>query len=127
MVSQGRPERQSDYSRMPSHRPLVIDNGAYFCRVGWAGEKDPRFSFHNVLHRPRHRGSGELTSIVGDYDSGTVKLFDFTRSSLRSAFDGNVVYQFETMESVRCCPLFIRFHGPYSKVVFKWMINFMGL
>lgn len=34
MVSQGRPERQSDYSRMPSHRPLVIDNGAYFCRVG---------------------------------------------------------------------------------------------
>jgi actin-related protein 5 len=37
---------------------------------------------------------------VGDYDSGTVKLFDFTRSSLRSAFDGNVVYQFETMESI---------------------------
>jgi hypothetical protein len=34
MVSQGRPERQSDYSRIPSHRPLVIDNGAYFCRVG---------------------------------------------------------------------------------------------
>lgn len=45
--------------------------------------------------------AGELVSLVGDFDSSLVKLFDFTRSSLRSPFDGNVVYQFETMECVR--------------------------
>ena len=39
-------------------------------------------------------------SLVGEFDPIYLKLFDFTRSSIRSAFDGNVVYQFETMESV---------------------------
>lgn len=45
-------------------------------------------------------GAGELVSLVGEFDPSFVKLFDFTRSSIRSAFDGNVVYQFETMECV---------------------------
>lgn len=44
--------------------------------------------------------AGELVSLVGEFDPNFVKLFDFTRSSIRSPFDGNVVYQFETMESV---------------------------
>lgn len=44
--------------------------------------------------------AGELVSLVGEFDPQYVKLFDFTRSSLRSPFDGNVVYQFETMECV---------------------------
>jgi len=44
--------------------------------------------------------AGELVSLVGEFDSNLVKLVDFTRSSIRSPFDGNVVYQFETMESV---------------------------
>ena len=43
---------------------------------------------------------GELVSLVGDFDPIYLKLFDFTRSSIRSAFDQNVVYQFETMECV---------------------------
>ena len=37
MPAQGvvkRPGRQQDYSLIPSQCPLVIDNGAYFCRVG---------------------------------------------------------------------------------------------
>lgn len=41
-----------------------------------------------------------MVSLVGEFDPQYVKLFDFTRSSLRSPFDGNVVYQFETMECI---------------------------
>ena len=53
--------------------------------------------------------AGELVSL-GEFDPNFVKLFDFTRSSIRSAFDGNVVYQFETMECVRSMDvLFIMF------------------
>eukprot|EP00249_Psilotum_nudum_P017779 c26484_g1_i2 orf=45-2201(+) len=100
MLFTGRPSRQQDYHLIPSSRSIVIDNGAFFCRVGWAGESSPRLLFRNALHRPRLKLSGELVNIVGDYDPALAKFFDFTRSSYRSAFDGNVVYQFETMECI---------------------------
>lgn len=44
--------------------------------------------------------TGEIVSVIGDFDPSLVKTFDFTRAALRTPFDGNVVYQFETMESV---------------------------
>lgn len=56
--------------------------------------------FRNVLHRPRLKPSGDLVNIVGDYDPALSRFLDFTRSSYRSAFDANVVYQFETMECI---------------------------
>ncbi|CAM6118427.1 unnamed protein product [Calypogeia fissa] len=95
-----RPTRQVDYHLIPPNCPLVIDNGAYHCRIGWAGETSPRFEFRNVVNKPRHRASGEIVSVVGDFDPALVKTFDFTRAALKSPFDGNVVYQFETMESI---------------------------
>lgn len=97
---QSRPQRQLDYSSIPRDRALVLDNGAFACRVGWAGEADPRFVFRNVLNKPRHRSSGEVVSIVGNYDPELVKVFDFTRSSLRTPFDANVVYHFDIMETI---------------------------
>ena len=39
-------------------------------------------------------------TIVGDHDVALLKYFDCTRSGPRSAFDNNVVYQFEIMEYV---------------------------
>lgn len=39
-------------------------------------------------------------TIVGDHDPALLKYFDCTRSGPRSAFDSNVVYQFEIMEYV---------------------------
>ncbi|KAI5066241.1 hypothetical protein GOP47_0018865 [Adiantum capillus-veneris] len=92
--------RQDDYYTFDASRAIVIDNGAHTCRVGWAGESEPRMTFRNVLHRPRLRPSGNVINIVGDYDPTLSRYLDFTRSSYRSAFDANVVYQFETMECV---------------------------
>ncbi|XP_020524009.1 actin-related protein 5 isoform X2 [Amborella trichopoda] len=43
---------------------------------------------------------GESVSIIGDLDPGLMKYFDYTRAPLRSPFDSNVVYQFETMEYI---------------------------
>lgn len=39
-------------------------------------------------------------TIVGDQDPGLMKYFDCTRSGPRSAFDGDVVYQYEIMEYI---------------------------
>eukprot|EP01018_Ginkgo_biloba_P023446 Gb_24010 [translate_table: standard] len=43
---------------------------------------------------------GEIVNIIGDYDPGLMKFFDFTCSTLQTDFDGNVMYQFETMEYI---------------------------
>ncbi|KAK6135871.1 hypothetical protein DH2020_030358 [Rehmannia glutinosa] len=40
----------------------------------------------------------ETVTVVGDHNPALLKYFDCTRSGPRSAFDGNVVYQFEIME-----------------------------
>ncbi|XP_052186914.1 actin-related protein 5 isoform X2 [Diospyros lotus] len=93
-------DRQSDYSVFPSSCPIVIDNGSCYFRIGWAGEDDPRIIFRNIVQRPRHKITGETVTIVGDHDPSLMKYFDCTRSGPRSAFDVNVVYQFETMEYI---------------------------
>lgn len=93
-------QRQSDYSTFPSDHPIVIDNGGSYFRIGWAGESDPRVIFRNIIQRPRHKITGETITIVGDHDTTLLKYFDCTRSGPRSAFDSNVVYQFEVMEYI---------------------------
>ncbi|KAL5986968.1 Actin-related protein 5 [Asimina triloba] len=95
-----RPSRQSDYNSFTPDTPIVIDNGGSTFRIGWAGESNPRLGFRNVVQRPRHKATGETVTIVGDHDPSLMKYFDCTRSSHRSAFDSNVVYQFEIMEYI---------------------------
>ncbi|XP_028776185.1 actin-related protein 5-like isoform X1 [Neltuma alba] len=93
-------QRQSDYNLFSSTTPIVIDNGASYFRIGWAGETDPRVVFRNIVQRPRHKVTGETVTIVGDHNPALMKYFDCTRSGPRSAFDSNVVYQFEIMEYI---------------------------
>ncbi|XP_042378950.1 actin-related protein 5-like isoform X1 [Zingiber officinale] len=95
-----RPSRQSDYARFSPTTPIVIDNGGSTFRIGWAGESDPRITFRNVVQRPRHKATGDAVTLVGDQDPALMKYFDCTRTSYRSPFDCNVVYQFEIMEYV---------------------------
>uniref|UniRef100_A0A453DXL4 Actin-related protein 5 n=1 Tax=Aegilops tauschii subsp. strangulata TaxID=200361 RepID=A0A453DXL4_AEGTS len=100
MSSVCRAPRETDFARFPNSAPIVIDNGASTFRIGWAGEAEPRVSFRNIVQRPRHRSSGETVTVVGDTDPALMKYFDCTRTSIRSAFDDDVVYQFEYMEYV---------------------------
>ncbi|KAG2272180.1 hypothetical protein Bca52824_066735 [Brassica carinata] len=92
--------RQTDYNLFPPSVPIVIDNGASYFRIGWAGETEPRVVFRNIVQRPRHKATGETVTIVGDQGPAMMKFFDCTRSGPRSAFDSNVVYQFEIMEYI---------------------------
>ncbi|KAK9819833.1 hypothetical protein WJX72_002908 [[Myrmecia] bisecta] len=82
--------------------PLVIDNGSYHCRVGWASEGNPRLDFLNVVARPRHRTTGTTKVLVGPFDSGAgqLKAYDLTTRPSRSAFDSNVLYQLDLQESI---------------------------
>ncbi|KAI9100171.1 hypothetical protein K1719_024389 [Acacia pycnantha] len=93
-------QRQSDYNLFSPTTPIVIDNGASYFRIGWAGETEPRVVFRNIVQRPRHKVTGETVTIVGDHNPALMKYFDCTRSGPRSAFDSNVVYQFEIMEYI---------------------------
>ncbi|XP_027163854.1 actin-related protein 5 isoform X1 [Coffea eugenioides] len=93
-------ERQTDYSQFDSTIPIVIDNGGSYFRIGWAGEDEPRVIFRNIVQRPRHKTTGETVTVVGDHNPALLRYFDCTRSGPRSAFDGNVVYQFEIMEYI---------------------------
>ena len=36
--------------------PLVIDNGTYMMKAGFAGDDEPRAFFPSLVGRPRHRG-----------------------------------------------------------------------
>ncbi|GAB2216489.1 hypothetical protein Drorol1_Dr00024263 [Drosera rotundifolia] len=93
-------QRQTDYSLFSPSCPIVIDNGGSYFRIGWAGESDPRVIFRNIVQRPRHKVTGETVTVVGDHGPALLKYFDCMRSTPRSAFDFNVVFQFETMESI---------------------------
>ncbi|OMO59046.1 Actin-related protein [Corchorus capsularis] len=93
-------QRQTDYHLFPPSTPIVIDNGASYFRIGWAGESEPRVIFRNIVQRPRHKSTGETVTIVGDQDTSLLRYFDCTRSGPRSAFDSNVVFQFEIMEYI---------------------------
>ncbi|KAG7576948.1 Actin family [Arabidopsis thaliana x Arabidopsis arenosa] len=100
MAFVSRIRRQTDYNTYPSSIPIVIDNGASYFRIGWAGETEPRVVFRNIVQRPRHKATGETVTIVGDLDPAMMKYFDCTRSGPRTPFDSNVVYQFEIMEYI---------------------------
>ncbi|GJS93204.1 actin-related protein 5 isoform X1 [Tanacetum coccineum] len=93
-------KRQTDYNLKPSSCLIVIDNGSSYFRIGWAGESEPRIIFRNIVQRPRHKFTGETETVVGDHDLALLRYFDCTRSGPRSAFENDVVYQFEIMEYI---------------------------
>ncbi|KAE8670752.1 Actin-related protein 5 [Hibiscus syriacus] len=78
-------QRQTDYNRFPSSTPVVIDNGASYFRIGWAGETEPRVVFRNIVQRPRRKSTGETVTIVGDHDTALLRYFDCSRAGPRSA------------------------------------------
>lgn len=63
-------------------------------------------------------GTGETVTIVGDFDAAMMKFFDCTRSGPRSAFDSNVVYQFEIMEYVWILNPFVSEYSCFHHVFF---------
>ncbi|XP_066594828.1 actin-related protein 5 [Prorops nasuta] len=77
--------------------PLVIDNGSYNCRVGWATEKEPQLIFKNLIAKPRkERGKKDGELQVGN----DIANIEAVRFQLKTQFDRNVVTHFETQEQI---------------------------
>ncbi|OAD52191.1 Actin-related protein 5 [Eufriesea mexicana] len=77
--------------------PLVIDNGSYNCRVGWASEKEPQLVFKNLIAKPRkERGKKDGEPQVGN----DIANIEAVRFQLKTQFDRNVVTHFEAQEQI---------------------------
>ncbi|KAL1139299.1 hypothetical protein AAG570_006285 [Ranatra chinensis] len=77
--------------------PLVIDNGSYNCRVGWATSDSPQLSFKNVIAKPRkERGKKDGETQVGN----NITNIEAVRFQLKTQFDRNVVTHYEVQEQI---------------------------
>ncbi|CAO3614941.1 unnamed protein product [Mucor hiemalis] len=86
---------RNDYKKY-ANSPIVIDNGSSQCRAGWSSEKSPSMIFDNVVSKYKDRQLNENVLAVG-MDA----LADpAAKSNARSPFDGNVVCDFEKMETI---------------------------
>lgn len=74
--------------------PLVIDNGSYQCRAGWASMDKPQLIFKNVTAKQRGKKEAELQ--VGN----DISNIEVVRWILRTQFDRNVVTQYDVQEQV---------------------------
>ncbi|XP_013421729.1 actin-related protein 5-like [Lingula anatina] len=77
-----------------SRIPLIIDNGSYQCRAGWASDEKPKMIFKNLV--ARQRGKKDLDALIGN-DIGNLEVM---RWQLKSQFDRNIVTQFDLQEQV---------------------------
>ncbi|KAF9964477.1 Nuclear actin-protein involved in chromatin remodeling [Mortierella alpina] len=75
---------------------LVIDNGSWQCRAGWATEERPRLIFDNQIAKFRDRKANISNTFVGNDVYSDV----LARSNSRTAFDGAVMCNPEIMEAV---------------------------
>lgn len=80
----------------PSPVPIIIDNGSFQTRAGWASDIDelsvPRLQFKSVAARSRGAARSE-TQIGND-----IPNLEPLRWLLKSQFDRNVVVNFEIQE-----------------------------
>lgn len=59
-----RPKKQT-FTASLKGAPIVIDNGSYHCRVGWAHAEAPALDFRALLNRPKSKASPWLNHHVG--------------------------------------------------------------
>lgn len=89
------PPSSTDYdSHSLAHTPLILDNGATTLRAGWATDTSPRLVTDNIGARYRDRKVNETYLLAGSESYVDAS----SRSGVRSAFEGDVVCNFDQME-----------------------------
>ncbi|KAH8338962.1 hypothetical protein KR074_008233 [Drosophila pseudoananassae] len=94
-------------------RVLVIDNGSYECRVGWANAREPELRFRNVLTKPRkdrkkesgQQGSSEAASGSNEAPAeiqvgNDITNIEAVRAHLKSPFERNVITNWNHQEQI---------------------------
>ncbi|KAI9009163.1 putative chromatin remodeling complex subunit [Hyaloraphidium curvatum] len=95
-----------DYPEFRAARaPLVVDNGCWELRAGWATDaagsaaEAPRLQFPNVIAKFRDRRTGRTVLHAG-HDALSPLADPSARLSLRTAFEGNIVTNVDVLETV---------------------------
>lgn len=76
------------------HVPLVIDNGSYQCRAGWATENNPQIIFKNITAKQRGKKESEVQ--IGN----EINNIELVRWTLRTQFDRNLVTLYDVQEQI---------------------------
>ncbi|VVC37384.1 Actin family [Cinara cedri] len=80
-----------------SKTPIIIDNGSFTCKAGWATSDVPNLTFKNILARPRkERGKKDGETLIGN----DIANIEAVRFQLKSQFDRNIVTQFNVQEQI---------------------------
>ncbi|XP_048245169.1 actin-related protein 5-like isoform X1 [Haliotis rufescens] len=74
--------------------PLVIDNGTYQCRAGWASKEKPLLTFKNITAKQRGKKESDLQ--IGN----DISNIEVVRWILRTQFDRNVVTLYDVQEQI---------------------------
>lgn len=82
--------------------PIIIDNGSYACRAGWATDQSPKLIFRNQLAKPRrdrNKKEGDAPAPVTQIGNDIVNI-EALRFQLRTQFDRNVVTHYAVQEQI---------------------------
>jgi len=71
---------------------LVIDFGGSFCRIGWAGENQPRLIFRNAFAKCRKDSELQIGNAISNIEA--------VRQTTKTPFDRNVVTHLEAVETM---------------------------
>uniref|UniRef100_A0A1B0GLC5 Actin-related protein 5 n=1 Tax=Lutzomyia longipalpis TaxID=7200 RepID=A0A1B0GLC5_LUTLO len=83
--------------------PLVIDNGSYQCRAGWACNTQPSLVFRNLIAKPRkdrNKKDGEVPVTPVVQIGNDIVNIEALRFQLRTQFDRNVITHFHIQEQI---------------------------
>ncbi|KAH9503315.1 Nuclear actin-protein involved in chromatin remodeling [Bulinus truncatus] len=77
--------------------PLVIDNGTYQCRAGWATSETPSLIFRNITAKQKgKKNQNEIETLIGN----DITNMEVAKWILRSQFDRNIVTLFDIQEQI---------------------------
>ncbi|KAF7265450.1 actin-related protein 5 isoform X2 [Rhynchophorus ferrugineus] len=82
--------------------PIIIDNGSYMSKVGWATCEAPLLQFKNLIAKPRRERSKKDTVEISQTPQlqvgNDIVNIEAVRFQLKTQFDRNVVTHFEAQE-----------------------------
>ncbi|KAF2348880.1 Actin family [Trinorchestia longiramus] len=78
--------------------PIVIDNGSYHCRVGWATDDEPRLQFRNCYAKHRKDRGKKMPASMELLVGNDITNIEAVRFQLKTAHDENVVTHFQAQE-----------------------------
>lgn len=90
------PDSVFEYTSKEQKVPLIIDNGGFQCRVGFAKHKTPQLIFRNLVAKPRKDRKKDAKEEVQNMQQpvligNDIANIETMRFNLRTQFDRNII------------------------------------